>query len=341
MNNFIDLKDYMTELVYEYVPGVKRVGSNKLNFRCPICGDGHKSTSHRGWFYIDTGSYFCWNAGCPANETGMSGLKFLSVVSGKTVSEVKEELLSKANAFQKRGNSYQPKSLSSVFDENEETIKEKQYIIEKVKDGEWTDELPLFVKEYVEKRHLNEASFLPSWFRFYYDKKLKRLVIPWSDDYYQERTVMKSQWREDKYKFPPGIKKPIFGLDTIDSNFKYIFVLEGVFDSIWVKNGIAVGSLRLSNHQKEILRSYSDEYKLVWMPDNQRTDNSSFEKTTKIIKEHPYESVFIWPKVLNKFKDVNDTIIYSKKFIEIWKNEKFLIDNISSGLMAQLKLKDF
>ena len=77
--NIFDIKEYMPEMVYEYVPNVKRIG-NKLNFRCPICGDGKKLSSKRGWFYIDTGSYFCWNAGCPGNA-GMSGLMFLSAVS--------------------------------------------------------------------------------------------------------------------------------------------------------------------------------------------------------------------------------------------------------------------
>jgi len=338
MNGFIDFKDYMAELVYEYVPGVKRVGHNKLNFRCPICGDGRKSTSHRGWFYIDTGSYFCWNAGCPANESGMSGLKFLAAVSGKSIPEVKEELISRANAFSKRGSLYEVKPLSSVFND-EETDDRKTCVIEKVKDGEWTDELPVFVREYIEKRRLDEASFLPSWFKFYYDKKLKRLVIPWSDDYYQERTVMKSQWREDKYKFPLGIEKPLFGLETIDPEFKFIFILEGVLDSVWVKNGVAAGSLRLSRHQRELLQPYENEYKIVWMPDNQHSDKSSYEKTLKIIREHPYEDVFIWPEVLKKFKDVNDTVVYSKKFISLWRSEKFLGDCISSGLAAQLKLK--
>ena len=67
----LDLNSYMVDMVYELVPGVKRRG-DKLNYHCPICGDGKKRSSHRGWFYINTGSVFCWNAGCPCNN-GMSG----------------------------------------------------------------------------------------------------------------------------------------------------------------------------------------------------------------------------------------------------------------------------
>ncbi len=336
----IDIKDYMPEMVFEYVSGVRRVGSNKLNFRCPICGDGHKSTSHRGWFYIDDGTYYCWNAGCPANEHGMSGVNFLAAVSGKTPAEIKSELIKRANQFSfKPSNTVSVKNAYDLFS----NIKEKKLnkFDENVKDGIWTEDLPLYAKSYIEKRKLLQAPYLPNGFKFYFDKKLRRLVIPWTDEYYQERTVLNSQKNEDKYKFPTGIEKPIFGLNNLDSSFKYIFVLEGVFDAIWCKNGIAVGSLRLSNHQKDILKDYENDFKIVWMPDNQFADTSSFEKTSKIIKDNPYESVFIWPKELKKFKDVNETVIYSDRFIDAWKSEKFLTQNISNGLMAQLKLSNF
>lgn len=336
MVDFLDLKDYMSELVYEYVPGVHRVGQNKLNFRCPICGDGHKSTSKRGWFYLDTGSYYCWNAGCPANDHGMSGVRFLSEVSGKSIAEIKNELIAKAGTF--KPNEYNLKSLDSMFSDNEQDEKRFRCIDEKVKDGIWSEELPLFASKYVEDRKLLEAPYLPKSFKFYYDKQLKRLVIPWTDDYYQERTLLRSQWKEPKYRFPPGVEKPIFGLDMIDPEFKYIFILEGAFDSVWCKNGIAAGALKLSNHQRDLLKPYENDFTIVWMPDNQHADKSSHDKTMKLIQDHPYERVFIWPKVLKKFKDVNETIMFSDKFIELWKSEKFLTQNISSGLQAQMKM---
>ena len=75
--SYFDLKPYIIDLIYENVSGVSRQG-NQLNFRCPICGDGHKRKSKRGHFYLDTNSYYCFNGGCEANEHGMSGLVFLS-----------------------------------------------------------------------------------------------------------------------------------------------------------------------------------------------------------------------------------------------------------------------
>lgn len=51
MSNLFDLTPYMVDMIYELIPGVRRRG-DKLNFRCPICGDGKKKTSHRGYFYL-------------------------------------------------------------------------------------------------------------------------------------------------------------------------------------------------------------------------------------------------------------------------------------------------
>ena len=338
--NLLDLKPYMGEMVYEYVSGVKRHPGNKLNFRCPICGDGKKKTSHRGWFYLDTGSYLCWNGGCPA-QNGMSGLKFLSLVSGKSITEIRSELIKKAGSFSSTiNNKSEIKDISTtLFDDK--PIKENklhQYIIDKIDSGDWTDKLPKFAEKYIIDRKLNKASFLPKWFNFYYDKKAKRLVIPWSDEYYQERKLLISQKDEDKYLFPSNIEKPIFGEECIDYNFKYLFLVEGVFDSIWVKNGLAVGSLTLSNHQKDILKKYENEFTIVYLMDNQFADHSSMEQTKKLSEKSPFTNIFVWPKVLHKFKDINETIIFNDKFIDIWKDENFLKKYICSGLKVKLNL---
>lgn len=338
--SFFDLNSYMGDMIYEYVPGVKRVGSNKLNFKCPLCGDGKKKTSHRGWFFLDTGSYFCWNAGCIAAETGMSGLKFLSLISGKNISDIRSELIKKAGTFSNALQKHDLKNMNqNLFNDLIESKNSKieKYILDKIDLGEWTDKLPKFVESYITNRKLLKAPFLPNEFKFYYNKKLKRLVIPWNNEYYQERTLLKSQWKEEKYKFPVNSEKPIFGLENIDYNFKYIFLVEGVFDSIWVKNGVAVGSLSLSNHQKELLKQYSD-FTIIYLPDNQYSDPSSKNKSIKISENNPYQNIFIWPEKLKKFKDINETIIFNDKFIDIWKDEQFLLKYVSNGINAKLAL---
>ena len=328
-----ELNIYMAEMVYEYVPGARRIGY-KLNFRCPICGDGHKSTSRRGWFYINSGSYYCWNAGCEANESGMSGLMFLSRVSGKSIKEIKLELVKNAEKFVFK--KQQPKASDKPLQKSKSAKKEA---IDKIDFGIWTKDLPDFCLDYIKTRKLDKAEFKPPWLEFMYNREDQRLVIPWPDGYYQERKLLSSQDKEPKYKFPKGVEKPVFGLDMLDPNFKYIFLLEGVFDSIWVKNGVAVGSLKMSSHQEELIKKFTDDgYKAVWMPDNQFADTSSFEMTKKICSKDPYVEVFIWPKVLKKFKDVNETVMKSDKFIELWKSEEFLKKYTKNSLAALLEL---
>ena len=329
--NELDLHSYMADYVYEFVPGVKRIG-NKLNFRCPICGDGHKSNSRRGWYYIDTASYYCWNAGCPANESGMSGFKFLSAISGKTVKEIKLDLVKRSGFL---SSSDRKEAKFTLFDKDSD---EQIPMVDKIDFGIWTPDLPKECNDYIESRKLKKAPFLPPDFKFYWDTEEERLVIPWSQEYYQERAILSKHAHEPKYKFPPETEKPVFGLESLDHSFKYIFLLEGVFDAIWVKNGVAVGSLNMSAHQKQILESYRNDYKLVWMPDNQFADNSSFEATKKLCAKDPYVEMFIWPEALKKFKDVNESVIFSDKFIDIWKNETFLTKCIKNGLSAMLIL---
>lgn len=337
--SMVELNNYMVEMVYEYIPHIKRVGSNKLNFKCPLCGDGKKSTSHRGWFYIDTGTYYCWNAGCIASDHGMSGIQFLSLISGKSPREIKIELFKNSGFFQNKPNT-QINNKIALFDDEEESKNKSGSVMDKIDNGEWKTELPKSVNDYIANRKLLKAPYIPNDFHFYFDIKHTRLVIPWTSEYYQERIILDSQKNESKYMFPSNIKKPIFGLNMIDPNFKYIFLLEGVFDSIWVKNGLAIGSLHLSNYQKDLLKEYKNDYTIVYMPDNQRVDKSARETTIKLCKENPFEKIFLWPEQLNKFKDVNESVIYSDKLIDIWKSEKFLTDNICNGVKGILELNN-
>ena len=59
------------------------------------------------------------------------------------------------------------------------------------------------------------------------------------------------------------------------TSFKYLFLLEGVFDAIFVKNGLAVGSLKLSNKQQEILEQYKDTPITYLKPEKDFTDTES------------------------------------------------------------------
>ena len=40
----------------------------------------------------------------------------------------------------------------------------------------------------------------------------------------------------------------------------------------------------------------------------------------------------------DEFKDINETIMFNDKFIDVWKDESYLIKYISNGINAKLKL---
>lgn len=327
-------------MVYELVPGIHRV-NNQLNFRCPICGDSSKKRNkRRGHFYLNECSYFCWNAGCLANGKGLSGLQFLSAITNKTQRELKSELIKRANNFTDILYKQKTSNINDLF-EDSKTVKNNHIVHTKLLDNQWCSVPEWLYNDVIKSRKLDKAPFISSDWNLYFDNQTNRLVIPWSEDYYQLRAITKEQEKNSgKYLFPPGIEKPIFGLDKIDPDFKYIFLLEGVFDSIFVKNGCAVGSLKLSNKQEEQLQQYiKNGYTIVYFMDNQYTDKSSYNETLKISKENPYINLFIWPPNLKNFKDVNDTIIYSDKFLKLWSNETFLTSRIYNGVKAHLILK--
>jgi DNA primase len=352
---FFDLNSYMADMVYELVPGVRRQGHNQLNFRCPICGDGKKKTSRRGHFYMNEGSYYCWNAGCPAYEHGMSGLQFLSALTGKTHAELKKELIKRANTFTPRLKPTEesqdksvevyrkklqkkPSTINSLFDD-EEPVSEFSELRNNLEENKWTV-LPEWVQAEVDARKIFSSKLLPKDWELFYDKITDRLVIPWTDEYYQLRALTKQQeYESGKYLFPPEQTKPIFGLNNIDPNFKYIFLLEGVFDAIFVKNGCAVGSLKLSNFQNQLLEHYKKDYTIVYFMDNQYKDKSSYDATLKLAKESPWINLFIWPEQFKAFKDVNDSVIFHDDFLKVWTNENFLKSRIFNGVVARLQLK--
>ena len=336
--SYFDLKPYIIDLIYENVSGVSRQG-NQLNFRCPICGDGHKRKSKRGHFYLDTNSYYCFNGGCDANEHGMSGLVFLSKVMAIPVQDVKRELIKRAGSMKKAMEEAQTCQTSETPKKQNFIPSAEGLIKEHILDGDWTDELPSFVEEIIEKRKLKKAPFLPKDFHFYFDKKEERLVIPWNENYYQERAITYEQEKEAKYKFPSDIEKPVFGISELDKNISYVFLVEGVFDSIWVKNGVAVVSLTISNHQRKLLIDNSPDLELVYLMDNQWRDKTSLEKTIKILKEEPFVKVFIWPKELKQFKDINESIMHSDKMIKLWSNIDFLKSRVAYGVKGMLMLK--
>ena len=314
---------FLQDKLYQVLGKISKVG-NKLNFPCPLCNEGKSRSKRRGWYYLDSNTYFCFNAGCIASETGLSGIQFVSKLLNISQNSLKLDFLKNKNK----------KSEVKQIEEEPIIQKEEAKPIESLP-KDWY-ELSKTLNDYIEKRKIYSAPYCPKNWNFYFNIKTNRLVIPWYRDkqiiFYQERAILPGQ--EPKYKFPYNVEKPIFGLDSIDEIFPYIFILEGAFDSIWVKNGISIGGITLTENQEKDLEHYFCEK--IYLFDNQNVDESAYKKIMKMSIEKPNQKIFIWPKNITE-KDVNEYIINHSN--NPFNNEKFLLENSISGLKIQLKLR--
>ena len=296
------------------------------NFRCPICGDSKKSQrKRRGNYYPNNAMYICYND----PECSAAGLNIIAKMTNTSFSEVYKDFLNYATKSQSTFFAKKPRSTQEI---GAKTCNKPVVV-----PSNWREISPKIVN-YLNQRKIYEAPNAPMNWHFYHDIEKDRLVIPWASDngftYYQERAI--HEWQSPKYLFPFDTIKEVFGLSTLDESWPYIMVMEGAFDSIWVKNGTAIGGLLPTSYQKSILSQRFGE--TVMFFDNQRVDKSAKMATEKIAKNNAKLKLFIWPKMFVA-KDVNEHITStgSNPFFD----EDFLISHTFTGIRALLELTSF
>jgi DNA primase len=290
---------FLNEKLLQYIPQpYVRVG-DKVNFRCPLCGDSKKSsTKKRGWLYTQSCSYYCFNCG-----TSLSGIKLLQYLSGNDYESIKREYV---KLFLKSG---QSTSLSSYVEtpHDEPNIFNPQRIL----NPDLKKPLSQKAIEYLSKRKILSAPFLKEkLFSTYSDNNPNEefILIPWKlngiDAYYQVNDFLKI--RSLKYMFPKNKKKLLYGLDNIDPQYKKIFVFEGVYDSLFVKNGIASGTKSITDYQLKIIKNRWPNHEICVSFDN---DAAGFGSIKKLIEKNTNFSFFKWFNETTKEKDINDYIL--------------------------------
>lgn len=291
---------FLNEKVMQYLPHPYVVVGDKINFRCMICGDSKKSsTKKRGWWYMRSASFFCWNCG-----TAMSGIKFLKLLSGSDYESIHKEYV---NLFLKSG---LDSSLSSTL--WKPTVDDDEPNIFNLKPIDLSMKKPLTdkAKAYLSKRMIFDAPFLKEPLYSVISKNgiEEYILIPWKlngiDAYYQVNDFLK--FKPMKYMFPKNKKKLIYGLDNIDPNYKKIFAFEGVYDSLFVKNGIATGTKSITDYQMKLIKDRWPYHEIVAAFDN---DEPGFAATKKMIELGKLSKFFVWFDNETKDKDINEHII--------------------------------
>ena len=332
-----DIKFFVQDKIRENITKIK-MGRTAWNFRCPICGDSTKNRRmKRGWYYVATDSYHCFNAGCPANGC-VSGVELVAFITASTPAAVKSEFFRSIRKNPGLVDQYK-KSQAKLFAQMEIEVKRKKELQEvsaELQDT-WIP-LPESAAKYVEDRKISSAPNLPkSGFELYFDTEDERIVIPWRRggelQFWQGRSTRDGQI--PKYKGAVDRDKDVFNYDNIDESFPYIFCLEGALDAIWVKNGVAVGGVTLTEKQIDLLtRKLCDP---VIMLDNNWVDQAAKQELEKICKNHVKQKVFIWPHGV-KEKDINEYVMTRGKN-PFFDDETFLKSRVFSGVRALFEMK--
>ena len=297
MTQSYDYIQFINEKVMEYLPADKvRVG-DKLNFRCPLCGDSRKSLSKkRGFYYLKNSSFFCFNCG-----VSMTGVKLLQTLSGKDYDDIKREY---ARQFAKTGWRTGP-----VFPNEDDGVDLMH--IKPMLDPSWKKPLSREAQAYLAGRMVDKAPFLREDLFTYQGSKGEYILIPWVvngvDAYYQLNDYKKIG--SLKYIFPKNSHKLVYGLDNIDLSWPYVIVFEGVYDSLFVKNAVAVGTKSLSDRQERLIRERYPGHRICLSFDN---DKPGLDSTAKTIERNEDVLFFKWFDSGTSEKDINEKVMSAK-----------------------------
>lgn len=306
----------------EYLPADRvRVG-DKLNFRCPLCGDSHKSlTKKRGFFYLKNSSFFCFNCG-----VSMTGVKLLQTLSGKDYDDIKREY---AKEFAKTGWRTKP-----VFPEEDDGVDLMH--IRPMLDPSWKNPLSEEARRYLAGRMVDKAPFLREDLFTYQGYKGEYILIPWVvngvDAYYQLNDY--KRLGSLKYVFPKNSHKLVYGLDNVDLSWPYVIVFEGVYDSLFVKNAVAVGTKSLSDRQERLIRERYPNHRICLSFDN---DKPGLDSTAKAVERNDDVLFFKWFDDDTSEKDINEKVL-SAKDVTLFSSPKRLEKRILTPLQMKMWL---
>ena len=316
---------------------------NEVHLQCPFCNEAvnssHPNTAIRGYYYIMTQTYHCFR--CGHHTSALKLYEQLSGYSYKTLMDEYMNFIKDSNDNKKGLNLSNFISKSYSLSEPLSSNKSDDFLDGAIQiPDKMRNPLTNRGKEYLTNRLIFESPNLPSYAKFYsatYKKKYEVVVIPWYVDgdevYYQWRFIDKDV-PFPKYGFPKGATKKIYGVDNISTSFPYIICVEGVFDSLWIKNGVAIGGKFLTDVQKEYLSKRFPRHRIVYAFDNDSAGIDGMKRTAK----DKDSLIMYWKDVSDGAKDLNEFAIAGHK--DYFFDENHIIEHLSTPLQLQLKLNN-
>lgn len=332
--------DYTVSKFYEFGYKVSHNKSNDTyNCCCPICREGKSWGRKKRCFFVpENDLIFCHNCGWSSKP-----YKWIREVSGMSHDDLKRDI---------EEGEY---GIIDVLDLNEEAkiLKEQPSLpLDSINLSD--DRQVEFYKKnkmvqiacaYIKKRRLDTAINKPD--AFYISLKDKthknRLIIPFKDQngkiiFYQSRKLLKSDEKCSYISKFDG-DKSLFGIERINPDLDYVFLIEGPIDACFLQNSLGLGGINKGNHmftpiQKKQIDGLSF-FKKIWVLDSQWLDTTAREKTNNLIEAG--ETVFIWPREEGlKYKDLNQMCI-DQQIDQV--PIDFIIKNSSKDLPATVRMK--
>jgi hypothetical protein len=298
--------NYVIQKFYQLTNSPKHnKASNTYYAGCPICREGKSWGKKRRLYYVvDDNLLYCQNC-----QRGWEPLNWLVEVTGEPRDEILKDV-----------ENYEP-NIRSILEEHEKKLK-----CEKVKQQTLPEDSinlldPIQVDYYadnkvckealkfIKQRRLDTAKYKPKtlWLSLKDYSHKNRLTIPFYDlsgqiIFYQTRALFEED-NPPKYKSKVGADKSLFNVEKIDPGHDRIYKIEGPIDTSFVRNGVGMCGLTMTELQRKQLHNYPF-HEQVWVLDNDLKTDEVYEKYEKLLKNG--ERVFIWPKEFKPFKDVNE-----------------------------------
>jgi predicted RNA-binding Zn-ribbon protein involved in translation (DUF1610 family) len=310
-------------LVSSRLQKFKRVKADLYNFRCPICGDSQRNkTKARGYIYPvkNNTNFKCHNCGA-----SLSFNNFLKEI---------DPTLHKQYTLEKFKEGYTGKN----FVVEEPKFDFVKPVFKKKLDLPKASEVSV-ATEYLTKRKLNPE-------KFYFAHNFKewtntqkqtfdtitrdesRIIIPLYDSDsnligFQGRALGSSPNKYITVMLSDDAPK-VYGLDQVDSS-ESIYIVEGPFDSTFVKNAVAMCGSDVD------IRSFGwCDY--IYVYDNEPRNREIVNRISKTINRG--DKVIIWPTTIEQ-KDINDMVLAGLNVMDVLKS------NTYSGLEAKIKFNNW
>lgn len=296
---------------------------DRWNFRCNVCGDSKKSKNKkRGWIEKTKKTnkliYHCYNCGVCYNLEYWMKLYF------------PEYHIMYLNEILQTNEKKYPEIILQDKKEYKDKEENKDKFISLTNKNYLKDKLIQKAKNYVIRREIPKNVW-EKWFVCIDGIMKNRLIIPFynkNDEiyYWQGRSLYKKI--EPKYlncKYDKD--QAIYNIDFIDKQ-KPVIVVEGVIDSLFIKNCISV----LSTNWSEVIQKKLDKMDCYFLIDYDNS-NDTKKRVEKLLKEG--KKVFNWIKFIKDYNlpkkskwDVNELILYfDKKFFIFEELENYFTNN--------------